>query len=165
MFGKVMSVSDVLMHRYYELLTTEDLGRVKALHPMDAKQALGELLVARYHGAEAGRQARAEFQQKFQKQEFPDEPDAHVVLSLDDMLEKDAVQGSSVKLARLIAKTGLIASGSEARRLIIQGGVEVDGEKVSDPDKLIVFDPNQARRLKVGKRKFAIAEFKPDGLR
>jgi tyrosyl-tRNA synthetase len=160
MFGKVMSVSDVLMHRYYELLTTEDLGRVKALHPMEAKQALGELLVARYHGAEAGRQARAEFQQKFQKQEFPDEPDAHVVLSLDDMLEKDAVQGSSVKLAKLIAKTGLIASGSEARRLIIQGGVEVDGEKVSDPDKLIVFDPNQARRLKVGKRKFALVEFK-----
>jgi tyrosyl-tRNA synthetase len=164
MFGKVMSISDVLMHRYYELLTTEDLGRIKTLHPMEAKQALGELLVGRYHGAEAGRQARAEFQQKFQKQEFPDEPDAHVVLHHDDMLEKDAVQGSGVKLAKLIAKTGLIASGSEARRLIIQGGVEVDGEKESNPDKLVTFEPNQARRLKVGKRKFAIAEFKPEGL-
>jgi tyrosyl-tRNA synthetase len=68
MFGKVMSISDTLMYRYYELLTTEDLDRAKALHPMEAKQALAELIVARYHGAEAGRQARAEFQQKFQKQ-------------------------------------------------------------------------------------------------
>ncbi|MDH4329382.1 MAG: tyrosine--tRNA ligase, partial [Nitrospira sp.] len=80
MFGKVMSISDVLMHRYYELLTTEDLGRVKALHPMEAKQSLAELLVGRYHGVEAGRQARAEFQQKFQKQEFPDQPDTHLIL-------------------------------------------------------------------------------------
>jgi tyrosyl-tRNA synthetase len=58
MFGKVMSISDALMHRYYELLTTEDLERVKTAHPMDAKQSLAELIVARYHGAEAGREAR-----------------------------------------------------------------------------------------------------------
>jgi len=160
MFGKVMSISDLLMHRYYELLTTEDLGRVKMLHPMEAKQALAELLVGRYHGGEAGRQARAEFQQKFQRQEFPDQPDKHLILTAGDMQETGESGTGSIKLIKLIAQTGLVSSNAEARRLIIQGGVVVDGEKESNPDKLIAFDPNQARRLKVGKRKFALVEFK-----
>jgi tyrosyl-tRNA synthetase len=159
MFGKVMSISDLLMHRYYELLTTEDLGRVKMLHPMEAKQALAELLVGRYHGGEAGRQARAEFQQKFQRQEFPDQPDKHLILTAGDMQETGESGTGSIKLIKLIAQTGLVSSNAEARRLIIQGGVVVDGEKESNPDKLIAFDPNQARRLKVGKRKFALVEF------
>ncbi|MGZ8366020.1 MAG: tyrosine--tRNA ligase [Nitrospira sp.] len=160
MFGKVMSISDVLMYRYYELLTTEDLGHAKSLHPMDAKQALAELIVARYHGTDAGKQARAEFQQKFQAKEFPDEPDKRVDLKLEDMSEIDVAEKSSIKLAKLIAKTGLIASGSEARRLIIQGGIEVDGIKETNPDKLISFKLNQQRRLKIGKKKFAIAELR-----
>lgn len=171
MFGKVMSISDTLMYRYYELLTTKDLGHVKAIHPMEAKQALAQLIVERYHGTEAGQQARAEFQQKFQAREFPNEPDRHidlkpedmsaVDLKLEDMSEIDVVQGSSIKLARLIAKTGLVSSSSEARRLIIQGGIEVDGEKETNPDKLVSFEPHQQRRLKVGKKKFAVAEFRP----
>ncbi len=161
MFGKVMSISDTLMHRYYELLTTENLDRVKALHPMEAKQSLAELLVTRYHGVDAGRQAHAEFQQKFQAKEFPDKPDAHVLLQLDDMLEKDVQGRSSIRLAKLIARTGLISSGSEARRLIIQGGIEVDGVKETNPDLLIAFELNHSRRLKIGKKKFAIAEVKP----
>lgn len=160
MFGKIMSISDVLMYRYYELLTTENLDRIKALHPMEAKQRLAELIVTRYHGAEAGRQARGEFQQKFQAKEFPDEPDKCVDLKPEDMSEIDVVQGSSIKLARLIAKTRLVSSSSEARRLIIQGGIEVDGIKETNPDKLIPFEFNQQRRLKIGKKKFAIAELK-----
>jgi tyrosyl-tRNA synthetase len=160
MFGKVMSISDVLMYRYYELLTTEDLGHAKSLHPMEAKQTLAELIVARYHGTYAGKQARAEFQQKFQAKEFPDEPDKRVDLKPEDMSERDVVEGSSIKLAKLIAKTGLISSGSEARRLIIQGGIEVDGIKETNPDKLIAFELNQQRRLKIGKKKFAIAELR-----
>ncbi|MGC4096846.1 MAG: tyrosine--tRNA ligase [Nitrospira sp.] len=161
MFGKVMSISDTLMYRYYELLTTEDLGHAKSLHPMEAKQTLAELIVTRYHGPDAGMRARAEFQQKFQAKEFPDTPDAHVVLQLDDMAEKDVREGGGIKLAKLIAKTGLISSGSEARRLIIQGGIEVDGIKETNPDKLISFNLQQQRRLKVGKKKFAVAEFRP----
>jgi tyrosyl-tRNA synthetase len=77
------------------------------------------------------------------------------------MSEIDVIQGSSIKLARLIAKTGLVSSSSEARRLIIQGGVEVDGTKESDPDRLVGFERNQQRRLKIGKRKFAIVKFEP----
>ena len=160
MFGKLMSINDTLMYRYYELLTTETLSHVKALHPMEAKQALAELIVTRYHGEEAGKQARTDFQQKFQAKEFPDEPDKRIDLKSEDMSELDVVEGSSIKLAKLIAKTGLISSGSEARRLIIQGGIEVDGIKETNPDKLILFQPNQQRRLKVGKKKFAIAELK-----
>lgn len=160
MFGKLMSISDALMLRYYELLTTEDLDRVKALHPMEAKQALGELIVTRYHGVEAGRQARAEFQQKFQAKEFPDRPDAHVILQPGDMQSGEEHAGNSIKLARLISKTGLIASGSEARRLIIQGGIEVDGVKETNPDAFIPFEANQLRRLKIGKKKFAVAELR-----
>ncbi len=155
MFGKVMSISDVLMYRYYELLTTEDLGHAKSLHPMEAKQTLAELIVAQYHGAEAGKQARAEFAQKFQKQEFPNEPDVRVQLTTNDLRD-----GKAIGLVDLVAKTGLLPSKSEARRLIIQGGIEVDGIKETNPDKLIEFELNQQRRLKIGKKKFAIAELR-----
>ena len=155
MFGKVMSISDTLMLRYYELLTTEDLGHVKILHPMEAKQSLAELVVTRYHGAEAGREARKEFQQKFQKQEFPDEPDVRLVLSFSDLRD-----GQSISLVDLLAKTELVPSKSEARRLIAQGGVEVDGHKQNDPNSLVTLVPGQQYRLKIGRRKFAIVEFK-----
>jgi tyrosyl-tRNA synthetase len=154
MFGKIMSISDTLMLRYYELLTTEDLDRVKAMHPMEAKQSLAELIVARYHGADAGRQARADFQQKFQEREFPDEPDVRLRLTVQDLSP-----GQSIGLVDLIAKTKLVPSKSEARRLIVQGGVEVDGEKVSDPGALIVLQPGRQYRLKIGRRKFALAEY------
>ena len=156
MFGKVMSISDTLMHRYYELLTTEDLGRVKTLHPMEAKQSLAELIVARYHGVEAGQQARAEFQQKFQEREFPDEPDVWLKLTARDLRD-----GQGMGLVELVAKTGLVPSKSEARRLIIQGGVEVDGHKQSDANMVLTIAMGQQYRLKVGRRKFAIIERTP----
>jgi tyrosyl-tRNA synthetase len=101
MFGKVMSISDTLMYRYYELLTTEDLGHARSLHPMEAKQTLAELVVTQYHGAEAGKQARAEFAQKFQKQEFPDEPDVRVQLTATDLRD-----GKTIGLVDLVEKQG-----------------------------------------------------------
>ncbi len=156
MFGKVMSISDVLMHRYYELLTTEDLSHIKTLHPMEAKQQLAELIVTQYHGAEAGRQARAEFQQKFQKQEFPDEPDVRVQLTLNDLRD-----GKTIGLVDLVAKTGLVPSKSEARRLVIQGGLELDGQKQSDANATLEVVRGRPYRLKVGRRKFAVVEFRP----
>jgi tyrosyl-tRNA synthetase len=161
MFGKLMSISDSLMLRYYELLTTEDLGRVKTLHPMEAKQSLGELIVARYHGVEGAKQARAAFQHKFQEREFPDEPDVRVPLRAEDMIGIDFQESSDIRLSDLVVKTKLVPSKSEARRLIIQGGIEVDGQKEIDPNKLISFKLNQQRRLKIGRRKFAIVEFRP----
>jgi tyrosyl-tRNA synthetase len=153
MFGKLMSISDTLMFRYYELLTTEDLAGVKAAHPMEAKQALAALIVARYHGAEAGQQARAAFQQKFQEREFPSDPDVRLILTQADLRE-----GQTISLVDLVAKTGLVPSKSEARRLIIQGGLEVDEQKQSDAKALLSMVVGRAYRLKVGRRKFALVE-------
>jgi tyrosyl-tRNA synthetase len=153
MFGKLMSISDVLMLRYYELLTTEDLAGVKTAHPMEAKQALAALIVARYHGAEAGRQARTAFQQKFQEREFPSEPDVRLALILADLRE-----GQTISLVDLVAKTGLVPSKSEARRLIIQGGLEVDEQKQTDANAVLSIVTGRVYRLKVGRRKFALVE-------
>lgn len=153
MFGKVMSISDTLMYRYYELLTTEDLNHARSLHPMEAKQTLAELIVAQYHGAEAGKQARGEFAQKFQKQEFPDEPDVRVQLTANDLRD-----GTTIGLVDLVAKTGLVPSKSEARRLIIQGGLELDGQKQSDANATLEVVQGKQHRLKIGRRKFATVE-------
>ncbi len=153
MFGKLMSISDTLMLRYYELLTTEDLAGVKTAHPMEAKQALAELVVARYHGAEAGRSARAAFQQKFQVREFPSEPDVRVILTLADLRD-----GQTISLVDLVTKTGLVPSKSEARRLIIQGGLEVDEQKQNDAKAVLKPVAGHAYRLKIGRRKFALVE-------
>ena len=155
MFGKLMSISDALMLRYYELLTTEDLAGVKAAHPMEAKQALAALMVARYHGAEAGQQAKAAFQQKFQEREFPSEPDVRLTLTLADLRA-----GQTISLVDLVTKTGLVPSKSEARRLIIQGGLEVDEQKQSDANSLLPIVTGRAYRLKIGRRKFALVELR-----
>jgi tyrosyl-tRNA synthetase len=162
MFGKLMSISDTLMLRYYELLTTEDLAGVNAAHPMEAKQALAQLIVTRYHGNEAAKHARAGFQQKFSEREFPSEPDVLLTLRVGDMIGIDFREDSDIRLPDLLEKTKLVPSKSEARRLIIQGGIEVDDKKESDPNKLITFKVNQRRRLKIGRRKFAIVEFRPE---
>jgi tyrosyl-tRNA synthetase len=155
MFGKVMSISDALMFRYYELLTTEDLVGVKAAHPMEAKQSLAQLIVARYHGEEAAKAARAGFQQKFSEREFPAEPDVRVPLTDADLRE-----GGTISLVDLVAKTGLVPSKSEARRLIIQGGLEVDEQKHTDANAVLRLVAGRAYRLKVGRRKFALVELK-----
>ena len=155
MFGKLMSISDTLMLRYYELLTTEDMAGVKAAHPMEAKQALASLIVAQYHGEEAGRQARVAFRQRFQEREFPNEPDVCVALTMADLHE-----GRTIGLVDLVAKTRLVPSKSEARRLIIQGGLEVDEQKQSDAKAVISIVAGRTYRLKVGRRKFAVVELK-----
>ncbi|HSQ51202.1 MAG TPA: tyrosine--tRNA ligase, partial [Nitrospiraceae bacterium] len=155
MFGKVMSISDSLMLRYYELLTTEDMSGVKAAHPMEAKQALASLIVARYHGEEAGRQARVAFQQKFSEREFPIEPDVRLILTPADLRE-----GQTINLVDLVTKTGLVPSKSEARRLIIQGGLEMDEQKITDANSVLTLASGRSYRFKIGRRKFALIEFR-----
>ncbi len=190
MFGKLMSISDTLMLRYYELLTTEDLAGVKAAHPMEAKQALAALIVARYHGAEAGHQARAAFQQKFQEREFPTVPDKHLILMRADVNDQTvitppagelAITGKlvtvmvddalvvnlaeeavlTIRVVDLINKTELVSSKSEARRLIVQGGVEIDEQKHTDPNGNVSLLPGRQYRLRIGRRKYALVEYQP----
>jgi tyrosyl-tRNA synthetase len=158
MFGKLMSISDALMLRYYELLTTENLVQLKAAHPMEAKQRLAERLVTRYHGASVGRDARAAFQNKFQEREFPVEPDVRVLMRGADVAD---VAAPAIGLIDLVARTKLVPSKSEARRLIVQGGVEVDEQKQTDPNRSVPLKPGHQYRLRIGRRKFAIVEFQP----
>ena len=155
MFGKIMSISDNLMVRYYELLTTEDLTKVNTAHPMEAKQQLARLIVARYHGEQAARAAQDAFQQKFQEKEFPTEPDVRLSLTKIDLKED-----GTISLADLVVKTQLVPSKSEARRLIIQGGLEVNGQKHTDANAVLTLVVGQTYQMKVGRRKFAIVELR-----
>jgi tyrosyl-tRNA synthetase len=148
MFGKIMSISDTLMWRYYELLTTEDLNAVKAVHPMEAKLALAQELVTRYHGEAAGAKARGDFLQRFSEREFPVESAERKVLS-----------PQANTLVAMLVEAGLAPSKAEARRLIAQGGVELDGEKVMNGDRAIPAEPGREYRLKVGKKRFAVVRF------
>jgi len=138
MFGKVMSVSDTLMWRYYELLTEEDLEAAKAAHPMESKKRLASLIIAKYHGQDAAVSARAGFESVFSKKEDPEDVEEFPLAQATDVVE-------------LIAAAGLAASKSEARRLVEQGGVQLAGRKVALGEKISVTEPTL---LKVGKRRF-----------
>ncbi|WP_432820544.1 tyrosine--tRNA ligase [Trichloromonas sp.] len=156
-FGKVMSITDELMVRYYELLSDVDLaalqkvkdgvaGRPDGAHPMESKKALARELVARFHGSAESRQAEEDFVQQFKQKEIPDDIE---VISL-------AASGP-LWICKLLTDTGLTKSNGEARRLIQQGGVKIDGEKVENPD--LEIDDHQALVLQAGKRRFARIEF------
>jgi len=138
MFGKLMSIPDELMPLYYELLTSENLETLKTLHPMVAKKNLAALLVTRFHGEEAAKNARTHFETVFSKKELPDEmpsftPEANAMLS-----------------AVLVA-AGVAASKNKARALIEQGGVRLKGEKVTQ-DGILNFENGDV--LQAGKRHF-----------
>jgi tyrosyl-tRNA synthetase len=160
MFGKLMSISDQLMVRYYELLTTEDMALVMSEHPMGSKLELAYAIVARYHGQAAAMSARAEFQQRFSAREFPDQPDAHLRLTSKDLANPSEL---AISLVELVSRTKLVPSRSEARRLIVQGGVEVDEQKQSDPNTMLSLQPGHQYRLRIGRRKCALVEFSLEG--
>jgi tyrosyl-tRNA synthetase len=151
-FGKIMSVSDLLMIRYYELLSDMSLSELDQLkknlkdgsvHPMDAKKQLGREIVARYHGAAAAAAAEEHFVSRFRDNQIP-----------DDMPEFTfSGDGATILLCKLLAATGVVPSNSEGRRAIKGGGVKVNGEKVSDENLEL---PGQGEYiLQVGKRRFA----------
>jgi tyrosyl-tRNA synthetase len=157
MFGKLMSISDELMIRYYELLTVENLEEVKRRHPMEAKKALAEYLVRQYHGEQGAEEAKADFQQRFQKRDFPDQPDAEVMLALSDFPD---TEHPALPMVDMLMRTGLVPSKTEARRLLSQQAVQVDGEKVTDPNGTFFFEPGRRYPVKIGKRKFAVIQVK-----
>ncbi len=144
-FGKLMSITDELMWRYYELLSTRtsaELAELRAGHPKHAKVALAKELVARFHGAEAAARAEAHFAQVHARREVPDELDERAV----------ALAGApSVPLAKLLVETGLAASNGEARRLVAQGGVSIDGVRATDTQAAL---PAGTFVVKVGKRRY-----------
>lgn len=153
MFGKMMSISDELMFRYYELLsdvTNERLEEIRKgkIHPKEAKEELAQEIVQRYHGRDAAKNARQEFNEVFKNKGLPEDID-------EVSLKKE---GDCIWLAKAIFLAGLATSTSDAKRLIEQGGVEVNGEKVVDSKKEISTDKKYL--LKVGKKGFKRIGFK-----
>ena len=151
MFGKVMSVSDDLMWRYFELLSFRPLSDIEGLkkavdggqNPRDVKFELAMELVARFHDDKAAEAAKAEFISRFQKGAMPEEIRDVSVASKDGRLG----------IAHLLKEAGLVSSTSEAFRMIKQGAVRIDGERIEDRSLEVEAGSNHV--YQVGKRKFA----------
>jgi tyrosyl-tRNA synthetase len=156
-FGKMMSISDDLMLTYYELLSDVSVSGLESLrkgladgtlHPMEAKTSLAGEIVARFHGQKAAREAAEGFRRRFSGKEFPG--DARRV--------DGTALGGKTDLASVVSLVSAsFTSKSAARRLIEQGGLEVNGEKAADPAREIV--PAGEIRLKIGKKEFVILTF------
>jgi tyrosyl-tRNA synthetase len=152
MFGKIMSISDELMWQYWELLTdltVEEINKLKEdvqkgiLHPMEVKKQLGMYIVERFHSKEDAGRAKEHFEKVHSKKEIPE----------DIPVFKASEIGTETELFEIIFNLKLAETKSEAKRLIKQGGVKVNGEKITDP----MYKPNLTKEIiiQVGKRKFA----------
>ncbi len=150
-FGKLMSVSDDLMWRYIELLSFEPLAVIRGWrrevaqggNPRDVKVRFAQEVVARFHSPEAARQALADFEARFRQHAIP-----------DDLPEVTLAAGEAgLAIAQVLKQAGLTASTSEALRMIEQGGVRLNGEKVGD--KSLKLAAGDSAVLQVGRRKFA----------
>jgi tyrosyl-tRNA synthetase len=150
-FGKLMSISDELMWRYIELLSFEPLATVRkwkdevrgGANPRDLKARFAREIVARFHGAAAAQAAEREFALRFRDREMPAEmPEVRVNAPEDGIL-----------ISQLLKQAGLTPSTSEAQRMIEQGAVKLDGERVTD--KGLKIRPGTSVVAQVGKRKFA----------
>jgi len=146
MYGKLMSVSDALMFRYFELVTRvpeHEIAELRRLHPMEAKKRLARTVTAMYHGEAGAAAAELAFARVVQAREVPDNIE----------LIRLSTPSGSEPAWKVVVLAGMAPSNSEARRLIQQGGVEVDGGRVTDPNQKIDVS-GESRLLQVGKRKF-----------
>jgi tyrosyl-tRNA synthetase len=148
MFGKVMSIPDELMVNYFTLLTDLSDDKIKELtdgsktHPRQAKAHLGRLIVSQFYDERAAEDAAQEFDKVFAQKQLPsDIPEVHI-------------PADEIMFSKLLTECNLAASGGEAKRLIKQGGVTVDGEKIADPATMI--KPAEGMVVKAGKRKFVL---------
>ncbi len=155
MFGKIMSISDELMWRYYELLSFKPMTDIRQWkkscdegeNPRNYKVVLAQEIIERFHGVAAAKKALENFEARFQRGAIPDEMD-EVVLAAE----------SDYPITNLLKDAGLVKSTSEAIRMIKQGAVKIDGERVSDPKLAIPAGTRQV--YQVGKRRFARVEIK-----
>ena len=155
-YGKTLSITDTLMFRYYELLSDLSTSEVAALqqemedgkvHPKAVKQQLARELTARFHGREAAIKAEENFESVFKKHDLPDDIPEKVV----------STEESEIWLPRLLVDTGMVKGTGEARRMIKQNAVSVDGEKITDVDYNVKASGEVL--LKVGKRRFCKVKF------
>ncbi len=157
-YGKIMSISDELMIKYYELLSQTEVDGIKkleedigsgSLHPKKAKEALALEIVQRYHGREAALKAGEEFNNIFKNKGNPEDILEYTI----KLSEPDVDSGSNILwVPQIIKDSGLTKSSSESIRLIKQGAVSIDGEKTSNPNETL--SAGNEYLLKVGKRRF-----------
>ena len=151
MFGKIMSISDDLMWRYYDLLSFKSIEEIDAIkqtvadgsNPRDAKITLAKEIIARFHDDAAAEASHQDFIQRFSKNAIPDEMPEHAF----------TLEAEGIAIGNLLKQAELVGSTSEAMRMIKQGAVKIDGERVTDT-RLMLSEPGTAV-YQVGKRKFA----------
>jgi tyrosyl-tRNA synthetase len=151
MFGKLMSVSDELMWRYYELLTDLSVADIKQMrdragageaNPRDLKVALAKRVISDFHSADAAAAAEEEFVRTFRNKEVPDD------------IEERTVTATNWGLRALLVHVGLASSKADAQRLIEQGGVSIDGQRITTVNHIEPLKPGMSALIKVGKRRF-----------
>lgn len=145
MFGKVMSIPDSIMLKYFELLTDEDIDKVKTLvekNPRDAKSYLAYLIVKQYYGEEVAKKEQQEFDRVFSQKELPSD------------IQTIVVKKGKYKLVDLLVDNKLVSSKSEAKRLILQGGVKINSKKVEDQNFVLDLMTTAEVVLQVGKLKY-----------
>ena len=151
MFGKIMRISDELMWRYFELLSFRPMDEIEQFrrdvadgkNPRDIKFMLGQEIVTRFHSAEAAQKAQDKFIARFQQGAMPDEmPELEL-----------AAEGGTLPIANLLKQAGLVSSTSDALRMIKQGAVKIDGERLSD--QRLEVAAGSTHIYQVGKRRFA----------
>jgi tyrosyl-tRNA synthetase len=155
MYGKAMSIPDELMVKYFELatdLSLEELEELKqglaegTIHPRDAKMRLGRTLVRMYHGEQAAQEAEHHFKTVFQQRDLPDDMPEVQVNAAD-------LEDGRMWIVALLSKLGLVATNGEGRRMIQQGGVRINQQKVTDPQAKVEVQGGMV--VQVGRRKFA----------
>ncbi|HBY56950.1 MAG TPA: tyrosine--tRNA ligase [Candidatus Atribacteria bacterium] len=153
-YGKIMSIPDNLMIRYFELVTDVPLDEIEKMkidlennniHPRDLKKRLAREIVGLYHGKEASFKAEEEFERVFKEKLYPEKMRELVI-------KKEDLKNGKIWITELVVISGLVSSKGEARRLIEQGGVKIDGEKISDPHLDITVKDGMI--LKIGKLNF-----------
>jgi len=151
-YGKVMSISDDLMWKYYLLCTDLTPARIeekKREHPMDAKRELARIIISEFHSADAATQAESEFRRIFSDRQVPTDVEESTLPASDE----------PQLLSKIIVAVGLAPTNNEAQRLIGQGGVLIDDEKVDDSRRALEATAGKTYLLKVGKRRFARISF------
>ena len=147
MFGKIMSISDAMMENYFTLLTDLPTEKIKELvnpdktHPKEAKVLLGKTIVKQLYGDDAANLAAEQFEKVFAQKQLPDE------------MPEIEISAEPIMASKLLVQCGLVPSGSEAKRLVKQSAVNIDGGKIADPNEQI--SPKNGMVIQVGKRRFA----------
>ena len=161
MFGKIMSISDQMMMKYYQLLTDIDLSGVKKLHPKEAKLNLASIIVEQYYDKKTARKAKEEFENVFKNKALPKDIKEVAIEEIRFKITPSRIIDELVWLVDLMKITDLVKSNNKAKKLIEQGGVTVNGIKIKDIDFKLKIAKIDGTIIKAGKRRFVKVVARP----